>query len=202
MKNTKPWTSRRLLAVCYGALAALWLLWCVGCFAADRLAGTQPQALTLADFDLVDLRQTGDSTVVAVSADPQMILKTLPGRAVSLSFTATYTRGPGAVELYTARAGADFSLRGRHWPVRSGDSWFCALPRFGVGRLRLDPSTAAGTTITFSDLTLNARRGFLSYFAVSRTQVFWFAVLPAFAAAALRWLAELLRFLSAKKGMR
>ena len=38
----------------------------------DRLAGTQPQALTLADFDLVDLRQTGDYYVVVADMEKRL----------------------------------------------------------------------------------------------------------------------------------
>lgn len=203
MRKKGKRTALARLVFCYLALLAVWVLYSVGCWGWDSLSGRPMYPLDLDDFDLIDMVRIGENTVVTTSSDAQMLLKSVPEECVSLKYRAEYSNDSGAIEIFYSRGQEDFSIRRRLWPSRvAGDTFVCALPRGTIGRLRLDPTLLAGVTITFSEIVLNAPRSFFSYFAVSRTQVFWFLILPALAASALQWLADLIQFIAAKKGMR
>lgn len=202
----KPWG---LAAVCYGAALAGWLLYSAFCLGSDSffaLTGSlRQQKLTVQDFALVNLEQTGENTLYTLNGDPQMILSDVSGQKVrSLTIRAEYTKDAREMCLYyTTAPGQDFSQEKRVFAVQADDGTCTyTLPRAKIASLRLDPCSPAENellTMTVESICLNAPRSAVSYFAPGWAGAFRLVLWPGMAAAALNILAGLYRLLSKKR---
>lgn len=198
----KPWG---LAALCYALTLAGWILYSAFCLGSDSLAALtgslQRQELTVQDFALVNLEETGENTLYTLNGDPQMILEDVSGQKVrNLTIQAQYSKDAREMCLYyTTAPGQDFSQEKRVFAVQADDGTCTyTLPRTRICTLRLDPCSPAENellTMTVESITLNAPRSALAYFAPGWAGAFNLILWPGMAAALLNIAAGLLRLL-------
>ena len=187
----------RLAALCYGAVLAGWLLWNVFCFASDSLARANGRLQT-EQYDFTTLKTEGITvtdahSAVTVNEDPQLILDSLDTRVTEVRFTIRFSKDPGEVTLFYAKAAQEFSKDNKVWgKARSDGSYVFVLPRTHIGRLRVDPTNQNNISMQLESFVLNAPRTAASYFRATYEDVFHFLVYPGLAAALLGCLAEAL----------
>lgn len=184
---------RRLLALCYAAFFLCSLVYSVYGFAEDRvqrMTGNVEQQTVAADaFTLTDL-VLEDGTYVSQSPDPRMTLTDVPAYVRSVTVEAAFLNmDPGEFCLfYQPRPGMEeFDVNYRLWAHLNDDGTYTfTLPRGKVYGLRLDPGIYTGLAFTLGEITLNAPRGFWSWFTPGRPWLLAFAAVPALAAAVLK----------------
>lgn len=178
-----------LVLTCYAVGLLVFLVWCVVGFAQNRLAyqsgALQTAALTLDDFDLVDLERQEDGTLLSVGGDPQLRLRDAARRVENVTVDFTYRLDPILVNAFWGDA-ADgdeaYSPRRMAYgkPAQGGLRFL--LPAAGGQSLRVDPGTAVGNTITVHSIIVNEKRPFYAFFIPSGAQSLLLCVLPALAA--------------------
>lgn len=201
----KKITSPRVLPVlCYGIILLGWLAVSAAGFAADMVLAANgalaQQPLAVNNFTLDQLEVQPDGTLQATDHDPKMFLNQLPQTVRTLRMEATYSSKPYEINLYyTTRPGEDFGKDRRVWPVLQPDgSYLFTLPRQHIEALRLDPASAA-VEIDIAGLTLNVPRSAASYFNPGWDGLVLLLVLPAFVAAGLRWVLNVIQYYTKRK---
>ena len=213
----KKWA---LPALCWAAAAIFWI--CAGLWnwAQDSFARSQgrlsEQSVTVQEFILAELDAGENGAVISsqdgsvsgqlvtVGGDPQMILENLDGRVVrTLSYKAEFDGTPREMCLYyTTSPTEPYSQDRRVFPeVRADGTYVYTLPRKNISALRLDPCSPDENKqvgITFADgvLSLNAADtlpGGADYLLPDWYELFCLVLLPALAAAALSWLAAVVK---------
>lgn len=185
----KPWA---LIVTCYVVILVCVLAVNTFYFVSDKISaanGSMVQMdLTPEDFELIEINAEGNIVYQSISADPQMILAELPTKVRTLRFTAEYSNSPNEIDLYyTTKAGQDFSNTMRVWPIIQEDgSYLFTLPHESIKSLRLDPSSTIAK-IEFGEIVLNEPQSALQYFNPGWSGLVLLLILPAFAAAILRW---------------
>ncbi|MDO5603111.1 MAG: hypothetical protein Q4G07_10120 [Oscillospiraceae bacterium] len=179
-----------LAALCAGLLIGLFHF----SYDAVQTARGEQRTLTLSpgDFALSSMELQADGSYLSTTADPQLVLDTLPTGVRRFSVETVYDRDPYERCLYyTQKPGQPFSEHMRVWPTYSDDgrTAYYELP-VGVRSLRLDPGSLTALRMEFGDLVLNPPRSFFSYFTPDGGGWFCLAVLPALAASVLKWLIE------------
>lgn len=197
----KPWA---LVLVCY--VVAIVGVFAVKTFyfVSDKISvanGSLVQTtLVPEDFDLVALEPIGGGVYQSIDADPQMILIELPTKVRNLTLRTTYSSKPLEIDLYyTTKLGQDFGKTMRVWPVIQADgSYLFTLPHESIQSLRLDPASAA-VKIEFEEISLNQPQSAIQYFNPGWSGLVLLLVLPAFAAAILRWIISVVQYCKWKK---
>ncbi|MDL2325181.1 hypothetical protein LJC61_08585 [Ruminococcaceae bacterium OttesenSCG-928-A16] len=180
-----------LPAACYVIMVVCWLVVCLGSLvtnAASIANGTLVETTLISDdFILESLVPLPDGRLQATDDDPQMILQN-PPLVRSFRLYVQHSSNPYEINLYyTTKPGQPFGKDMRVWPVLQGDgSYLFTLPQTHIEALRLDPASAA-VQMEVEKIVLNQPRTIISYFNPGWAGLVLLLVLPAFAAAVLRW---------------
>lgn len=177
IQTLKQWAKRPafLPILCYAAAVIFWLgtgVWSLGADALAKAGGTlYESALTLENFELVDMQLLEDGNYITTSGDPQMIWQNTDGMTVrTLRLTAEFDRSSREMCLYYTNAeGESFSVNKRVFAAQQDDgSYVYTLPQGRISALRLDPCSPEENkpvTMTFTGFALNEPAGVISYFA-------------------------------------
>ena len=212
MPRRQRWVARlkkiKIPVYCYLLAVIIWLatsaVACIGDAISHANGSLSEQSLVPADFALYDMELQPDGSYLCTSDDPQMILSSLDGQVRTLRFWADYSGYSFEMNLYYTTSpgpeqnGGRFGETRRVWPVEQEDgSYLFTLPRQTMYALRLDPASAPASqelTITFEGiLLLNEPVSTLSYFNPGWAGLATLLILPAFLAALVRWLLDLIR---------
>lgn len=184
--------------VCYTVVVLAWLGISTARFVTDGIARSNgtlyQQTFAMEAFEWKNLEKAPGGALRSTTDDPQLILD-VEGRMVrTLHFAADFSLEPLEMSLYYTTAPEDeFSQNKRVWPTQMADgSYTFTLPRTGFYRLRLDAASRE-LTMRFSYITLNEEPSAGSYFNPGPGGFVLMLTLPALAAAALRWLLDMLR---------
>lgn len=205
MKKLRQWgaslfrNDKRLLAFCYAVFLAGSLLWPLFGYVEDRVqrarGNVTPMEVSMSDFELTDLEQTGPDSYVSISVDPRMVMKDPPKtvRTVTVRFNFTNMEPGEFCLFYKPREGMeDFDARCRVWAhVEDDGSYTFTLPYGDIYGLRIDPGIYYGLRFDVESITFNEPRSFLSWFTPTRTWALSFLVVPALSAAILKYAAAL-----------
>lgn len=193
----KKHPAAKLPVLCYALGVLVLLAVCLGSLAANRIAYAtgrlQTARLSLADFELRDLEQQADGSLLCTSGDPQLVLKDAARAVESLHLQASYAAPPLKVNAFWAKPGQNHSLRQMAYPRQGSESavqsfW---LPPLGGQSLRLDPGIVPGNMVTIESIEINIPRPFWAFLLPSFTQWLLLAVLPGLVACGLAVLKQL-----------
>ena len=179
-----------LVALVYGGVLLCNIVYGLYSFTADSIAranGTlQTQQLSFDDFETQLMEVQSATRAVTDGEDPQLILRNLGTKCVSVRFDISFSKNPGEVTLYYAAQGEDFSKEKKIWgKAKSDGSYTFALPRTDIAAVRIDPTNMSGVEMNLNSFTLNAPHSFFSYFKFTYEDAFFFLIYPGLAAAFL-----------------
>lgn len=211
MNRRSKWLVRirkvKIPVLCYLAVLLVWLIVCTINCAGDGIArgngSLAQQVLTAEDFELDGMVRQADGSYLCATDDPQMILPQLDGKVRSLRLWAEYSGNSYEMNLYyTTSADSEqnsgrFGQTQRVWPVaQNDDSYLFTLPRKTLYALRLDPASAPASqelVIRFDRIVINEPVSAWSYFNPGWAGLVVLLILPAFLAALLRWVLDMVR---------
>ena len=205
MKKLRQWITalflndRKLLAFCYAVFLAGSLVLPLLGYAEDRvqraMGNLEPMEVSMSDFELADLEQTGPDSYVSISVDPRMVMKDSPKtvRTVTVKFDFTNMEPGEFCLFYKPRPGMeDFDARCRVWAHEEEDgSYTFTLPYGDIYGLRIDPGIYYGLRFDVESITFNEPRSFWSWFAPTRVWMLSLLIVPALSAVILKYAAAL-----------
>ena len=184
-KNKKRRALRKtwVVALCYGAFLALWLLLALVRFVGDSARNETQLTLDAATVqNLLPLHIDGvGAGFISENEDPQMMFEPIDERVRLVRFSAQFMREAGEMELfYTRKEGQGFSVAKRVIGVLQSDgSYLYALPAGEVHALRIDPGTQGGNEMIIDAVTLNPKLSPSYYFVPTLRDVMAFIIWPA-----------------------
>ena len=181
-----------LVLTCYAVGLLVFLVVCLVGLVQNRLAyqsgALQTAALTLDDFDLVDLEPQEDGTLLSVGGDPQLRLRDTTRRVENVTVDITYRLTPLLVNAFWGDATtgeAAYSPRRMAYGSQTQGGLRFLLPPAGGQSLRIDPGTVVGNTIAVNRIVINEKRPFYAFFIPTATQGLVLCALPALVACAI-----------------
>lgn len=189
-------TSLRLVALCYGLTALVWLLSCVWGLVDETVSrangAMQTRTYTFSDVTLSNLVPQSEDTAISTTPDPWIVID-YNGKVRSIVADFSFSSAPGEVNLYYTRGAEEFTDRQKIWgAAQNGGAYKFVLDGGNYTRLRLDPCSIENITVQLHSLTINPASGAGVYFALSLKRVFNFILYPAVVAAVLACAAAML----------
>ena len=166
-------------------------------FAYDRITMPPEEKLDFSNFEIVNMRQTGENSFIAVTNDPSFNM--CDGDLYKMH-TVRYTLGQattGARSLYyTTEKMPQYS--GKNAIIvkdNDGDNTFeFILPMEAIRRIRLDVSGTFGETIIVEEIVINYRPDFFDYYSIEIMDIAKFIVLPPVIASVIFFVVDLFRY--------
>ena len=166
-------------------------------FAYDRVTMPPEEQIDFSNFEIVNMRQTGENTFVSVSNDPYF--KMISGDIYDMH-TVRYKLGKattGARSLYYTTS-KELMYSGKNAIIvkdKEEDNIFeFILPMKDIKRIRLDVSGAVGEEIIIEELTINYRPEFIEYYKIEAMDIAKFIVLPPVIASVIFFIMDLFRY--------
>lgn len=201
MKTTKKMYSKLGLAgLLYLLFLALYLFSCtLSLFDGLLFEKSRTQQLTLQDFELVNIQQNLNGELVALTEDPQLVLKTPITHLNNLKYTFKTESAVGeACAFYAKDIEQGYSTRRCVWASRKDNVHSYQFNNKSNTHLRIDATNIAGSRFFISDITINYPLNFYEYFVPSYTEIFYFLLLPIMAAAIISYLRQVFSIIRKK----
>ena len=194
------YSDKRLVIVCYIGFFVLSILAGVFSFAQDRLMranGTlQQTTYTIQNFELYGLEEIQGETnaLISTNIDPRMIMLNAPERVHRVDIYVNFSMKPGEFNVfYMPQQGMEeFDPNYRQWAQEEEQGHYSfALPRKPLYGIRIDPGIYTGNEIRFAQIVFNQKMPITSFFSISYTWLFYFALVPAMGASAIKYVIAL-----------
>lgn len=184
---------KRLTLFLYLAMVAAFLLQGVVHFVYDKATMPPQQTLDISEFEVLDMKQTGDNTYVSVTNDPQFVLVDSTKYEIH---TVKYTLAQqctGAKCIYYATAKQpQFSGKNMIIAEENGTTTVeYILPMCKSNRIRLDVTGDIAQQIIVEEIVINYQPSFLSYFDIDEMTVVKFLVIPPVLVSVIMFVVEL-----------
>ncbi|MBE6887687.1 MAG: hypothetical protein E7484_04605 [Ruminococcaceae bacterium] len=187
---------KKITLLLYILFVAAFLLEGVVHFAYDRITMPQEEEIDFSNFEIVNMKQTGEKTFVSVTNDPYFEM--IDGDRYVMHTVKYILHGEtsGARSLYyTTTKEPIYSGKNMIIAKDSGNYTFeFILPMEEIRRIRLDMSGAFNEVIDIDKIIINYRPEFTDYFSVDEMDVAKFIFMPPAIASVLFFVYDLFRY--------
>ncbi|MBR5251394.1 MAG: hypothetical protein IKV52_01050 [Oscillospiraceae bacterium] len=184
---------KRLTLFLYIAMAVLFVVQGVVHFAYDRITMPSQQTLDISEFEVLDMKQTGENTFVSVTNDPQFVLiDSTKYRIHTVKYTLAQPCSGAKCIYYANDRQPQFSGKNMIIAEENGTTTVeYILPMNKTNRIRLDVTGDLAQIIVVDEIIINFRPSFFRYFDIDTMTVAKFLVIPPILVSVIMYVVEL-----------
>ncbi len=133
----------------------------------------------------ISMNEQGESVALTLTHDPKIIISDLSSLGIEIVrdvyLNVEYSKDPGEITLYYAKADEEFSNDKKVWGKQQSDgSYTFTLPRTQqIDKIRIDPSNQIDLEMKNIDVKLNIALDIENYFIPTNEELFNFLIYPA-----------------------
>lgn len=187
---------KKITLLIYILFVAVFLAEGVVHFAYDRITMPPEEEIDFSNFEIINMKQTGEKTFVSVTNDPYFEMIDGDRYVMHTVKYILHSETSGARSLYyTTTKEPMYSGKNMIIAKDKGDNIFeFVLPMEEIRRVRLDMSGAFNEVIDIDKIIINYRPDFIDYFSITEMDVAKFIFMPPVIASVLFFIWDLFRY--------